>query len=120
MSKTAVLLNYNYNRSDSSGTQDSIGSQLSTPRTIDSYISEQMHFTMSSNGPLDPIQESSPFDDRPRLASPEDGGVMWTIGPAASNDIIDYDEAPKSPHVSSSESVYVHESFIIRIKSLFV
>jgi len=101
MSKTAVLLNYQ--RSDSYGTQDSIGSQLSTPRTIDSYISEQMHFPMSSNGPLDPIQENSPFDDRPRLASPEDVGVVWTIGPAASNDIIDYDEAlvPKSPYVST-------------------
>ncbi|XP_065906833.1 protogenin B-like [Dysidea avara] len=99
ISKTAVLLNYQ--RSDSNGTQDSIGSQLSTPRTIDSYISEQMHFPMSSNGPLDPIQENSPFDDRPRLPSPEDVAVMWTIGPAASNDIIDYDDAlvPKSPYI---------------------
>ena len=63
-----------------------------------------MHFHMSSNGPLDPIQENCPFDDRPRLASPEDGGVVWTIGPAASNDIIDYDDdalVPKSPYVSS-------------------
>jgi len=104
MSKTAVLLNYQ--RSDSYGTQDSIGSQLSTPRTIDSYISEQMHFHMSSNGPLDPfeMQEISPFDDCPRLASLEDVGVVWTIASAASNDIINYDDdvlIPKPPYVSS-------------------
>ena len=102
MSKTAVLLNYQ--RSDGYGTQDSIGSQLSTPHTIDSYISEQMHFPMSSNGPLDPIQENCPFDGHPCLDSPEDVGVVWTIGPAANNDIIDYDDdtlVPKSPYVNS-------------------
>ena len=111
MSKTAVL--FNYNHSDSYGTQDSISSQLSAPRTIESYVSEQMHFTMSSNGPLDPKEKNSPFGDRPRLASPDDGGVVWTVGPAASNDIIDYDEAPKSPHVSSSEFVYCTRKMLI-------
>ena len=89
----------NYQRNDSIDTQDS-GSQLSTPRTLDSFMSEHMPFRMSTNGPLDPIQESPLPDDR-RQPTPEDGRVVWTVGPAASNndDIFDYDDEPRSPMV---------------------
>ena len=79
-----------------------MGSQLSTPRTVDSFMSENMPFRMSTNGPLDPIKESPSFDERPRQPTPEDGRVMWTVGPAASNNdvIFDYDDEPRSPMVN--------------------
>ena len=98
----------NYQRNDSIDTQDS-GSQLSTPRTLDSFMSEHMPFRMSTNGPLDPIQESPLPDDRPRQPTPEDGRVVWTVGPAASNndDIFDYDDEPRSPMVNIVIKLYV-------------
>jgi len=59
---------------------------------------------MSTNGQLDTIKESTSFDERPRQPSPEDGGVMWTIGPAAADgNIFQYDDettTPRSPMVS--------------------
>ena len=83
----------NYHRNDSIDTQDSLSSQLSTPRTIDSFMSsDNMPFRMSTNGQLDTIKES-PFDERPRLPTPEDGGVAWTIGP-------DFEDEPQSPMVN--------------------
>ena len=90
-SSTAPI-NVNYHRNDSIDTQDSFGSQLSTPHTIDSFMSENaLPFRMSTGGPLDPIRESPSIDEPSRLTSPEDGGMIWTVGPA--------EEEPNSPMV---------------------
>ena len=99
-SSTAPL---NYHRNDSIDTQDSISSQLSVPHTVESFVSENMPFRMSNNGPLDPIQESPVFDERPRQPTP-DNGVVWTVGPAEATNstgvIFEYEDEPRSPMVS--------------------
>ena len=95
----------NYQRNNSIDKQDS-GSQLSTPRTLDSFMSEHMPFRMSTNGPLDPIQESPLPDDRPHQPTPKDGRVVWTVGPAASNNDDIFDE-PRSPMVNIVIKLYV-------------
>ena len=81
-----------------------MGSQLSTPGTVDSFMSENMPFRMSTNGPLDPIKESPSLDERPRQPTPEDRRIMWTVRPAALNStsdvIFDYDDEPRSPVVN--------------------
>ena len=79
-----------------------MGSQLSTPRTIDSFMSDAaLPFRMSNAGPLDPIRESPSIDEPSRLATPENGGVKWTVGPAATanSNIFDYEDEPRSPMV---------------------
>lgn len=56
-----------------------------------------MPFRMSTNGPLDPIQESPSFDERPRQPTPVDA-VEWTIGPAGSNNVMfEYEDEPTQP-----------------------
>ena len=96
----------NYHRNDSIDTQDSFGSQLSTPHTIDSFMSENvLPFRMSTAGPLDPIRESPSIDEPSRFTSPEDGGVKWTVGPASAttvnSNVFEYEEESKSPMVNT-------------------
>ena len=51
---------------------------------------------MSSAGPLDSIWESPSIDEPSSLTSPEDGGVKWTVRPAAT---AEHEEEPRSPLV---------------------